>query len=144
MKIAAVGLFVTDMVNSVRFYRDLLNTEAYSAGGRHVWDGGPFAEFFRDGYHLMMYRRDDFEKMISFKPDYPNRINGTMEIMLDYPGYADVDKGFERLTQMGAIPVMEPKNMPWGQRTCYITDPDGNLIEIGSFGKDDCNNNEYL
>ena len=22
---------------------------------------------------------------------------------------------------------------PWGQRTCYIADPEGNLIEIGSF-----------
>jgi extradiol dioxygenase family protein len=24
---------------------------------------------------------------------------------------------------------------PWGQRTCYIADPEGNLIEIGSFIK---------
>ncbi|MEG0494612.1 MAG: glyoxalase, partial [Clostridia bacterium] len=23
----------------------------------------------------------------------------------------------------------------WGQRTCYIADPEGNLIEIGSFTK---------
>jgi catechol 2,3-dioxygenase-like lactoylglutathione lyase family enzyme len=22
---------------------------------------------------------------------------------------------------------------PWGQRTCYVADPDGNLIEIVSF-----------
>jgi len=22
---------------------------------------------------------------------------------------------------------------PWGQRTCYVSDPGGNLIEIGSF-----------
>jgi catechol 2,3-dioxygenase-like lactoylglutathione lyase family enzyme len=25
---------------------------------------------------------------------------------------------------------------PWGQRTCYVADPDGNLIEIGSFVED--------
>lgn len=24
---------------------------------------------------------------------------------------------------------------PWGQRTCYIADPEGNLIEIGSFNR---------
>lgn len=24
---------------------------------------------------------------------------------------------------------------PWGQRTCYIADPEGNLIEIGSFNQ---------
>ena len=29
--------------------------------------------------------------------------------------------------------IMEPTTEPWGQRTCYIADPEGNLIEIGSF-----------
>ena len=28
---------------------------------------------------------------------------------------------------------MEPTTEPWGQRTCYVADPEGNLIEIGSF-----------
>jgi len=28
---------------------------------------------------------------------------------------------------------LEPTIEPWGQRTCYIADPEGNLIEIGSF-----------
>ncbi len=31
---------------------------------------------------------------------------------------------------------MEPTTEPWGQRTCYIADPEGNLIEIGSFVKE--------
>jgi catechol 2,3-dioxygenase-like lactoylglutathione lyase family enzyme len=29
--------------------------------------------------------------------------------------------------------VMPPTTEEWGQRTCYIADPEGNLIEIGSF-----------
>ena len=28
---------------------------------------------------------------------------------------------------------MPPTTEALGQRTCYITDPEGNLIEIGSF-----------
>ena len=28
---------------------------------------------------------------------------------------------------------MEPTTEPWGQRTCYVADPEGNLIEISSF-----------
>lgn len=31
--------------------------------------------------------------------------------------------------------VLEPDLEPWGQRTCYIADPEGNLIEIGSWNK---------
>ena len=37
--------------------------------------------------------------------------------------------------QVGAVSVLEPTTEPWGQRTCYISDPEGNLIEIGSFNK---------
>jgi extradiol dioxygenase family protein len=36
----------------------------------------------------------------------------------------------------GAVSVLKPTTEPWGQRTCYIADPEGNLIEIGSFHKD--------
>ena len=35
----------------------------------------------------------------------------------------------------GAGSVLEPTTEPWGQRTCYIADPEGNLIEIGSFNR---------
>jgi len=30
---------------------------------------------------------------------------------------------------------MEPEDMPWGQRSSVVADPDGKLIEIGSFNK---------
>ena len=49
--------------------------------------------------------------------------------------YAAVDKFFRDVTAKGAKPVMQPTTMPWGKRTCYISDPEGNLIEIGSFVK---------
>ena len=35
----------------------------------------------------------------------------------------------------GATAVLDPTTEPWGQRTCYIADPEGNLIEIGSWNK---------
>ncbi len=31
--------------------------------------------------------------------------------------------------------VFSPCNEPWGMRTSFVTDPEGNLIEIGSWGK---------
>lgn len=31
--------------------------------------------------------------------------------------------------------VLKPTDEPWRQRTCYISDPEGNLIEVGSFNK---------
>ena len=71
--------------------------------------------------------------MTSQKFTYPSGINGTMEISFDVPTFADVDKEYKRAVGMGAKSIMEPTTEPWGQRTCYIADPEGNLVEISSF-----------
>jgi uncharacterized glyoxalase superfamily protein PhnB len=34
---------------------------------------------------------------------------------------------------VGVEGVLPPTTMPWGQRTSYVADPEGNLVEIGSF-----------
>ena len=47
----------------------------------------------------------------------------------------EVDEAFKNAVENGATPVLEPELEPWGQRTCYIADPEGNLIEIGSWNK---------
>lgn len=49
--------------------------------------------------------------------------------------FEEVDASFRRTVEHGATPVLEPTTEPWGQRTCYIADPEGNLIEIGSWNK---------
>ncbi|MBQ6716323.1 MAG: VOC family protein, partial [Clostridia bacterium] len=49
--------------------------------------------------------------------------------------FAAVDQVYDDVVAKGAQPVMEPTTEPWGQRTCYIADPEGNLIEIGSWNK---------
>ena len=46
-----------------------------------------------------------------------------------------MDEEFKKIVAKGAHLVLEPTTEPWGQRTCYIADPEGNLIEIGSFNR---------
>ena len=41
----------------------------------------------------------------------------------------------KKAVNRGAVSVLEPETEPWGQRTCYIADPEENLIEIGSLNK---------
>ena len=45
------------------------------------------------------------------------------------------DGEYKKAVENGATSVLEPELEPWGQRTCYIADPEGNLIEIGSWNK---------
>ena len=50
--------------------------------------------------------------------------------------YTDMENLVTWLMTFGAkVEVLEPELEPWGQRTCYIADPEGNLIEIGSWNK---------
>jgi catechol 2,3-dioxygenase-like lactoylglutathione lyase family enzyme len=40
------------------------------------------------------------------------------------------DEAFAHLVAAGAKPVCAPADRPWGQRTAYVGDPDGHLIEL--------------
>lgn len=82
---------------------------------------------------LIMFSRKEFEHMVSQRFDYPKGLNGTMEFSFDLPTFDAVDIEYARCLELGVQSVMPPTTEPWGQRTAYIADPDGNLIEISSF-----------
>lgn len=130
MRLDGFGLFVDDMAKMIRFYRDVLGFE--------IKEEEDTLNVFlqKDGTLFLLYRKTDFEKMTGKKFTYCAGINGHYEISLGVDNYAEVDAAFARVVAAGAEPVMEPTTEPWGQRTCYIADPEGNLIEIGSFVKE--------
>ena len=72
-----------------------------------------------DGFWLFV---DDMAKMIRFYKDVVDT-------------FEDVDEAYKKAVENGATSVLEPELEPWGQRTCYIADPEGNMIEIGSWNK---------
>lgn len=100
------------------------------------WDGvQPNVEMTLDGMRIILFPRSDFEQMVSKKFIYPEGFNGTMELSFDVPTFADVDREYLQAITNGATSVLPPTTEPWGQRTCYVADPDGNMIEISSFIK---------
>ena len=122
-----IGLFTTDNTKMVTFYRNIF-------GFKTGWNGtDPNVEMTLGDSRIIMFPRDAFEQMTSHDYAYPDGINGTMELSFDVPTFADVDKEYERAVSMGAQPIFAPTTEPWGQRTCYVADPEGNLIEISSF-----------
>jgi len=127
MRLDGFGIFVNDMATMVRFYRDVLGFEIKEE------DNASNVYLVKDGTLFLLYRRTDFEKMINRPLNYADGINGHYEIALSVENFAEVDNVYEALKAKGATPVLEPTTEPWGQRTCYIADPEGNLIEIGSF-----------
>ena len=127
MKLDGFGLFVRDMGTMIRFYRDVLGFEIKeNEDAKNVY-------LEKDSTLFLLYGRDDFEKMTKRRFNFASGIHGHAEIALNVENFAAVDQAYADTIDKGAQPVMEPTTEPWGQRTCYIADPEGNLIEIGSF-----------
>lgn len=118
MRLDGFGIMVDHMPAMLRFYRDVL--------GFKIKEDENASNVFleKDGTLFLLYRKSDFEKMTN---------NGHYEIALSVSTYTEVDKAFETVVKSGAQAVMPPTTEEWGQRTCYLADPEGNLIEIGSF-----------
>ena len=130
MTLEGFGLFVEDMGTMIRFYRDVLGFEITEP------ENAVNVYLKKDGVLFMLYERKNFEKMTGHAYEYLKGLNGHYEIALKVDSFSEVDKTFAETVSRGAKPVMQPETMPWGQRTCYVADPEGNLIEIASFGTD--------
>ena len=129
MRLDGFGLLVNDMGTMIRFYRDVLGFEIREA------EDTSNVYLVKDGTLFLLYGRKDFEKMTNRRYEYVRGLNGHSEIALYADTFEEVDAAFRNAVEKGAAPVMEPTTEPWGQRTCYIADPEGNLIEIGSWNK---------
>lgn len=129
MKLDGFGVFVKDMAAMIRFYRDVLGFEIKESEDT----SNVYLE--KDGTLFLFYGRQDFEKMTGGSFGYAGGVNGHFEIALGVESFDAVDRAFAEVTANGGRAVMPPTTEPWGQRTCYIADPEGNLIEIGSFKK---------
>jgi len=129
MKLDGFGLFVNDMGSMIRFYRDVLGFEIReSEDASNVY-------LVKDGTLFLLYGRKDFEAMTHRRYEYIKGLNGHFEIALYLDTFEEVDNAYADAIAKGAVSVLPPETEAWGQRTCYIADPEGNLIEIGSFNR---------
>jgi catechol 2,3-dioxygenase-like lactoylglutathione lyase family enzyme len=128
-KIDMIGIFVDDLKQIVAFYCDALGFEI-------EWDGqGPYAEFKHEGVRFSMYQRALLPDLLGQAPAFPSGLNGTFELAIDLPTSADADSMFARVVAAGGRPIYAPRDEPWGMRSSMIADPEGNLIEIGSWNR---------
>ncbi|MBI4528049.1 MAG: VOC family protein [Deltaproteobacteria bacterium] len=113
-------LIVEDLDRALRFYTEVLGL---TLGHR----SGDYAQLATGATRMALYTRAAMEKTLAMELRAP---------ALDAPGFeigfkvADVDAVFADLVARGAVPVTPPTTRAWGQRTAYVSDPDGHLIEL--------------
>ena len=129
MRLDGYGLFVKDMATMIRFYRDVLGFEIKEE------ENTDNVYLVKDGTLFLLYGRKDFETLTGKRYEYLKGINAHSEMALYVDSFSLVDEEYQKAIDNGATSLLEPTTEPWGQRTCFIADSEGNIIEIGSWNK---------
>jgi lactoylglutathione lyase len=121
MRFGYTILYVRDVPASVEFYE-----RAFGLERRLLHESGQYAELETGSTALAFAAQELAAESVR---ELADREPGGFEICLVDE---DVEGTFSRAIESGAEAVSEPEEKPWGQRTAYVRDPDGTLIEIAS------------
>jgi uncharacterized protein len=122
-RLSVVTLGVRDMAVLRPFYRSLGWPE--SPGSDDTWSA-----FLLGGVLLALYPLPELAAEAA--PDASEPTGGWSGVTLacNVDSREDVDSAFAAAVAAGATVVAEPTDRPWGGRSGYVADPEGNRWEI--------------
>jgi lactoylglutathione lyase len=119
--IAATVVFVKDMAKCKAFYRDTLGLQVTEHDPEHV-------AVQMDNVYFLLLEVGAAAHMVS-EQGLELKIEGGPRGLLA-AGVEDIDASYEVLKARGVTFLRPPTDQPWGLRTAYFADPEGNLWEI--------------
>lgn len=113
-------LITSDPRHLVEFYEPLLGLKA-------EWSSTEYAEFHTAAGVLAIFSSAAQEKYIPHVTE-PGK---NRSVILEFK-VPDVDQEYRRLQPLVMTWVKPPTTQPWGTRSIYFRDPDGNLVDFFS------------
>jgi lactoylglutathione lyase len=115
-----VVVVVDDLDRALRFYCDLLGLPLDHRSGA-------FAQFATGVTRVALYERPAMAATLGrdLEPPSPDAPGFELGFKVD-----DCDAAFDELVSGGADAAVPPTDRAWGQRTAYVRDPDGHLVEL--------------
>jgi catechol 2,3-dioxygenase-like lactoylglutathione lyase family enzyme len=117
----AIGIVVTDMAATIRFYR-LLGLDVPETP-----DEGHVDTFLPNGVRFML---DGEDVIKSFRDDWAREPGNQVALAFECASPAEVDGIYKRATEAGFEGEKEPWDAFWGQRYALLGDPDGVPINL--------------
>ena len=117
----AIGIVVSEMGRSIRFYR-LLGLDVPETP-----EEGHVDTFLPNGVRFML---DSEEVVRSFKPDWSRETGNQLSIAFECASPAEVDELYARVVGEGFEGEKEPWDAFWGQRYALLRDPDGVEVNV--------------
>lgn len=116
-KFTGLCLITRDVPRLSKFYQELLDVEM-QGDQDHV-------ELFTQGAGLVIFAESGMEQMAPHSMQEAGRGSFTIEFQVE-----DVDQEFKRLQDKG-VPILKPPvTYPWGRRSAWFRDPDGNIVNF--------------
>ncbi len=117
----AIGIVVSDMAASIRFYRLLGLDMPETPDEGHIEAPQP------NGTRLML---DSEEVVKSFQADWSRETGNQVSLAFQCDSPAGVDEVYGRVTGGGFEGEKEPWDAFWGQRYALLRDPDGVEVNL--------------
>jgi len=111
--------------------RDLATTRAFyqSLGWRSRPRDGMFARFQLGGASLVLFPAEELAGAVGLPCAAHTGFSGTAcAMVLDGP--TALDDAVRAVREAGGTILSEPTDRPWGSRTAYFADPEGNVWEL--------------
>ncbi len=117
----AIGIVVSDMAESIRFYRFLGLDVPETPDEGHVEASLP------SGVRLML---DSEDTVKSFRPDWARAAGNQVGLAFECGSAAEVDETYAGAVEAGFHGEKEPWDAFWGQRYAQLADPDGVPVDL--------------
>lgn len=95
-----------------------------------VWHSPNYTELHFGDYVLALTDRPFMAGFLNLDIPSPHEVEVRQHAFVISLHSDAVDEDVRRLLEAGAGVVMPPTDQPWGQRVAYLSDPEGNLLEI--------------
>ena len=118
MKLALVTIVTANLEPMRAFYQEVLQIEPQTYRGNYV-------EFTLEAGTLALWRQSEYEAF----GIAPMRGAANHSVLIEF-AVEDVDAEYARLQGLPLEWVQELRTQPWGHRTFYVRDPDGNVLNV--------------
>ncbi|SMF79162.1 Uncharacterized conserved protein PhnB, glyoxalase superfamily [Paenibacillus uliginis N3/975] len=119
MKFNGICLITEDVSYMAAFYKEILQAEVVGDENN--------ARILIEDSHIDIFSKQGMENMAPGSTLNAGYGSYTIEIEVD-----DVDEEFKLLNNKNVTFVKRPETYPWGRRSFWFRDPDGNIINFYS------------
>ena len=119
-RLGYVVRFVEALEPAVRFYGEILEQRCTKRTDH-------WAQFDCGSMRLGLYERSAMAGALGVAADALGTAPGAVELAFEVD---DVDGAYARALTEGARGWRPPEDRAWGERTAYLLDPDGGLVEL--------------